>query len=388
MNFLQAERISKSFGDLLLFESLSLSVDEGQKIALIAKNGTGKSTLLRILALDESCDSGAVNSKRDLSIGYLPQEPELNDDLQIIDQVLFSNPDISQTIQAYEEAVLAEDPGDLDKAMLAMDRLNAWDFESRIKEVLTRLKITDFHQAVNELSGGQRKRVALAQVLLIQPDLLILDEPTNHLDLDMIEWLEEYLSQSHITLLMVTHDRYFLNRVCTDILEMSNRTLFRYQGNYRVYLDKRQQRIELENKRADKANSLMKKELEWVNRMPKARGTKAKYRIESFERLKEAARKEYAPEQDEIKIESLRLGKKVLEVEGLSKQYDDLVLFKNFEYKFQRRERIGLVGANGVGKSTFLSVITGQIPPDAGRAVPGSTVRFGFYEQTGIKFDP
>ena len=237
-------------------------------------------------------------------------------------------------------------------------------------------------------SGGQRKRVALAQVLVSEPDLLILDEPTNHLDLDMIEWLEEFLSQSHITVFMVTHDRYFLDRVCNESLDMADKNLFRYQGNYHYYLDKRQQRLELEQKRVDKANSLMKKELEWVQRMPKARGTKAKYRMDSFADLKAAARKEYAPEQQEIQIESLRLGKKVLEIENLSKSFDDLLLFENFEYKFQRFERIGLVGPNGVGKTTLLQVITGRMNPDKGKAEVGSTVRFGFYEQKGISFDP
>lgn len=388
MNYLQAENISKSFGDLLLFESLSLSVNEGQKIALIAKNGTGKSTLLSILALHETCDTGAVNHKRDLSIAYLPQNPVLNEDLQIIDQVLYASPGIAQAIQSYEKAVEMQDSARLETAMAEMDRLNAWDYENRIKEVLSRLKIINFHQIVRELSGGQRKRVALAQVLLLQPDLLILDEPTNHLDLDMIEWLEEYLSASQLTLLMVTHDRYFLDRVCTDIIEMMDKKIYRYQGNYQVYLAKRQQRLELAQRKVDKANSLMKKELDWVNRMPKARGTKAKYRMESFAELKKAAKKEYIPEQEDIQIESLRLGKKVLEIDGLTKSYDDLLLFKNFEYKFQRLERIGLVGPNGVGKSTFLSVISGQIPPDSGQAVPGSTVRFGFYEQVGIQFNP
>ena len=323
-----------------------------------------------------------------MSTGFLPQEPILNNQLVVLDQVMFNLPDISEAIQRYERAVEHGEAKELDKAINEMDRLEAWDYENRVKEILSKLKITQFDQPVSELSGGQRKRVALAQVLVAQDDLLILDEPTNHLDLDMIEWLEEYLSQSHMTVFMVTHDRYFLDRVCTEILEMADRKLYRYQGNYQVYLVQREERLELDQKRVDKARSLMKKELEWVRRMPKARGTKAKYRMDSFTDIKAAARKEYVPEQDEIQIESLRLGKKVLEIEGLTKAYDELVLFKNFEYKFQRFERIGLVGPNGVGKSTFLQVITGLQAPDSGKAVAGKTVRFGFYEQVGIQFNP
>ncbi len=388
MNFLQAEKISKSYGDTSLFTDLSLSIDKNKKIALIAKNGTGKSTLLRIIAGIESPDDGAVNSVSGLTIGFLPQEPDLNNDLTVLNQVMVNLPEISDTIFQYEMAIMAPTKYDLDLAISEMDRLEAWAFDIRVKEVLTKLKINRFDQMVGELSGGQRKRVALAQVLVSEPDLLILDEPTNHLDLDMIEWLEEMLSSSQRTVFMVTHDRYFLDRVCNEILEMADRNLYKYGGNYQYYLDKREERLELEQKRVDKASSLMKKELEWVNRMPKARGTKAKYRMESFASLKEAARKEYAPEQQEIQIEAMRLGKKVLEIENLSKSYDDLVLFKDFEYKFQRFERIGLIGPNGVGKTTFLKTITGQLSPDSGRADIGSTVRFGFYEQKGITFDP
>ncbi len=388
MNLLQAEQVAKSYGDLLLFESLSLSIDEGQKVALIARNGAGKSTFLRILAGIESADSGEVNCKRDLKTAFLEQEPVLTNELQVIDQVLFANREVASAIRSYQEAIGRATGEGLDEAIGEMDRLGAWDYENQVKEVLSRLKISDYHQVVGDLSGGQRKRVALAEVLLLRPDLLILDEPTNHLDLDMIEWLEEYLSQSQISLLMVTHDRYFLDRICTDIVEMADQILYNYKGNYQIYLDKRQERLELEQKRVDKAQSLMKKELEWVNRMPKARGTKAKYRMESFAELKEAARADYQPEMEEIQIEALRLGKKVLEIDGLAKAYGELKLFSDFEYKFQRHERIGLVGPNGVGKSTFLSVITGQIPPDLGQAVPGTTVRFGFYEQKGIEFNP
>ena len=388
MNYLQAENISKSYGDTSLFEDLSLSIDKNQKVALIAKNGTGKSTLLRLLARVENPDKGKINSRQDLTSGFLPQEPELDDHLILLDQVMLNIPNESEAIRNYEMALTDDNTGKLDNAISEMDRLGAWDLESRVKEVLSKLKISRFDQPVKELSGGQRKRVALAQVLVSQPDVLILDEPTNHLDLDMIEWLEEYLGQSHMTIFMVTHDRYFLNRVCTEILEMSNQQLYKYQGNYQVYLVKREERLGLEQKRVDKANSLMKKELEWVRRMPKARGTKAKYRMESFSQLKLAAKKEYEPEQDEIQIESLRLGKKVLEIENLGKSYDQLVLYKNFSYKFERFERIGLVGPNGVGKTTFLQAITGQTASDEGTAIAGSTVRFGFYEQKGIIFNP
>ncbi len=388
MNYIQAENISKSYGDLFLFENLSLSIDKNQKVALIAKNGTGKSTLMRILAKVENPDKGDINSRQDLTTGFLPQEPELDDKLILIDQVMLNIPNVSDAIRNYETALTDNNTRKLDNAISEMDRLGAWDLESRVKEVLSKLKISRFDQPVKELSGGQRKRVALAQVLVSQPDVLILDEPTNHLDLDMIEWLEEFLGQSHMTIFMVTHDRYFLDRVCTEILEMANQQLYKYQGNYQVYVLKREERLDLEQKKADKVNSLMKKELEWVRRMPKARGTKAKYRMESFSQLKQAAKKEYEPEQDEIQIESLRLGKKVLEIENLGKAFDDLVLFKNFNYKFERFERIGLVGPNGVGKSTFLQVITGIVQADEGSAIAGSTVKFGFYEQKGISFNP
>ncbi len=388
MNYLQAEKITKSYRENSLFESLSLTVEKNQKLALIARNGAGKSTLLRILAREEETDSGMVNTVQGLTVGFLKQNPDLQDHLEVIEQVLFSLPHLSKAIQDYEEAIAGGDHDLLDKAILEMDRLSAWDCESRIKEVLTQLKISDLTQRVGELSGGQRKRIALAAVLVPQPDLLILDEPTNHLDLDMIEWLEEYLSQSFITVLMVTHDRYFLDRVCTEILELNDKTLYRYKGNYQVYLDKRQERIEWDQKQADKASSVMKKELDWVNRMPKARGTKPKYRIEAFEQLREDSKKEYQAEIGDISFITRRIGKKVLDLYDLSKSFDDLLLFKDFSYKFQRFEKIGMIGPNGVGKSTFLSIITGAMQPDSGRIDVGTTIKFGVYRQEGIEFDP
>ena len=388
MNYLQAEKITKSYRENSLFESLSLTVEKNQKLALIARNGAGKSTLLRILASEEEADSGMVNAVQGLTIGFLKQNPDLQDHLEVIEQVLYSLPHLSRAITNYEDAIFSNDPVAMDSAILEMDRLNAWDAESRIKEVLSQLKITDLTQKVGELSGGQRKRIALAAVLVPQPDLLILDEPTNHLDLDMIEWLEEYLSQSFITVLMVTHDRYFLDRVCTEILELNDKTLYRYKGNYQVYLDKRQERIEWDQKQADKASSVMKKELDWVNRMPKARGTKPKYRIEAFEQLREDSKKEYQAEIGDISFITRRIGKKVLDLYDLSKSFDDLLLFKDFSYKFQRFEKIGMIGPNGVGKSTFLSIITGALQPDSGRIDVGATIKFGVYRQEGIEFDP
>ena len=388
MNYLQAEKVSKSYREKPLFESLSLTVEKNQKLALIARNGAGKSTLLRILAGIEAPDSGMVNTVQGLTIGFLPQNPDLQDHLEIIEQVMYSLPLLSKAITAYEEAIESGDPLRIEPAMLEMDRLEAWDVESRIKEVLTQLKIGNLTQRVGELSGGQRKRIALAAVLVPQPDLLILDEPTNHLDLDMIEWLEEYLSQSFITVLMVTHDRYFLDRVCTEILELNEKTLYRYRGNYQVYLDKRRERVEWDQKQADKAGSVMKKELEWVNRMPKARGTKPKYRIEAFEQLREASKKEYEAEIGDINIITRRMGKKVLDIYSLSKSFDDLLLFRDFSYKFQRFEKIGMIGPNGIGKSTFLSVITGALEPDTGRSETGPTIKFGIYRQEGIEFNP
>jgi ATP-binding cassette subfamily F protein uup len=388
LNYLQAEKITKSYRENSLFESLSLTVEKNQKLALIARNGAGKSTLLRILASEEEADSGMVNAVQGLTIGFLKQNPDLQDHLEVIEQVLYSLPHLSRAITNYEDAIFSNDPVAMDSAILEMDRLNAWDAESRIKEVLSQLKITDLTQKVGELSGGQRKRIALAAVLVPQPDLLILDEPTNHLDLDMIEWLEEYLSQSFITVLMVTHDRYFLDRVCTEILELNDKTLYRYKGNYQVYLDKRQERIEWDQKQADKASSVMKKELDWVNRMPKARGTKPKYRIEAFEQLREDSKKEYQAEIGDISFITRRIGKKVLDLYDLSKSFDDLLLFKDFSYKFQRFEKIGMIGPNGVGKSTFLSIITGALQPDSGRIDVGATIKFGVYRQEGIEFDP
>ncbi|MCX6223292.1 MAG: ABC-F family ATP-binding cassette domain-containing protein [Bacteroidia bacterium] len=388
MNYLQAEKISKSYRENSLFESLSLTVEKNQKLALIARNGAGKSTLLRILAKEEEPDSGMVNTVQGLTIGFLHQNPGLHDHLEVIEQVLFSLPHLSNAITNYEEAIASCDHDALDKAILEMDRLGAWDCETRIKEVLTQLKIGDLTQKVGELSGGQRKRIALATVLIPQPDLLILDEPTNHLDLDMIEWLEEYLSQSFITVLMVTHDRYFLDRVCTEILELNEKTLYRYKGNYQVFLDKRQERIEWDQKQSEKAGALMKKELEWVNRMPQARGTKAKYRIEAFEQLKEDSKKEYQAELGDINLLTRRMGKKVLDLYHLSKSFDDLLLFRDFSYKFQRFEKIGLIGPNGIGKSTLLSVLTGSMEPDTGRIDVGTTIKFGVYRQEGMEFDP
>ncbi len=388
MNYLQAEKVSKSYREKPLFESLSLTVEKNQKLALIARNGAGKSTLLRILAQTEMPDSGMVNTVQGLTIGFLPQNPDLQDHLEIIEQVMFSLPLLSKAITAYEEAIESGDTAAIAHAMLEMDRLDAWDVESRIKEVLTQLKIGNLTQRVGELSGGQRKRIALAAVLVPQPDLLILDEPTNHLDLDMIEWLEEYLSQSFITVLMVTHDRYFLDRVCTEILELNEKTLYRYKGNYQVYLDKRRERLEWDQKQSDKAGSVMKKELDWVNRMPKARGTKPKYRIEAFEQLREASRKEYEAEIGDINIITRRMGKKVLDIYNLSKSFDELLLFRDFSYKFQRFEKIGMIGPNGIGKSTLLSVITGALEPDTGRTETGPTIKFGIYRQEGIDFNP
>ncbi len=372
----------------MLFESLSLSVERGQKTALIAKNGAGKSALLRILAGKEAPDEGKVATIQGLRIGYLQQEPVLDDQLDVIGQVLLSQPELPEVIRNYEEALSSGDTVRLEPALLEMDRLSAWDAENRIKEILSRLKISDFSQKIGTMSGGQRKRVALASVLIMETDLLLLDEPTNHLDVDMIEWLEEYLGQSGMTLVMVTHDRYFLDRVCNEILELDGKQLYRYKGNYQNYLDRRSERMEMDQRALQKANSLLKKELEWVNRMPQARGTKAKYRLDAFEKLREETRREFQAEMGEIQIAGKRLGKKVLEVYDLSKSYGDLVLLRDFSYKFQRLERIGIIGPNGVGKSTFLSMLTGMVEADSGRVDPGLTLRTGHYRQEGINFNP
>ncbi|OJJ23970.1 ABC transporter [marine bacterium AO1-C] len=386
MNYLSVENLSKSFGERVLFEDISFGISKGQKVALVAKNGTGKTSLLKILTHKDQADSGAFAYQKDVRVGFLDQDPDFGTAPTIIDAVLNSPSPVIQAIKLYEEAL--QDPNNADKmeqALQQMDAHKAWDYELKIKQILSKLRVGDLEKGIDTLSGGQKKRVALAKVLIDEPDFLILDEPTNHLDLDMIEWLENYLSGSQLTLFMVTHDRYFLDRICNEIIEIDQKTLFRYKGNYQYYLEKRAERAQQAAAEVEKAQNLMRKELDWVRRQPKARGTKAKYRLDAFEELKKKANKRVGEKEANLGVKMSRMGKKILEIEHLHKSYGDLKMVQDFNYVFQRRERIGIVGRNGVGKSTFLNLLTEQIQPDSGTITKGETIVYGYYTQDGIK---
>ena len=387
INILQAENISKSYGDLVLFEDISVSISKNQKIAMIAINGAGKTTILNILAGIDQPDKGLITKRNDITIGYLEQDPELNDHNTVLQEVFASNNEILQTIQEYEDVVSKNNNEKLQEVMEKMDRLNAWDHEVKIKQILTRFKINEYNKRVGELSGGQKKRLALANVLINNPDLIILDEPTNHLDLDMIEWLEEYLSNTTSTVFMVTHDRYFLDRVCNEIVELDNNIIYNYKGNYTYFLTRRYERIKHSKTKIEKAGNLLRKELDWVNRMPKARTTKAKYRIDAFQKLKEEASQKIGDDVLSLDIVPRRLGKKILEIEGLNKSYDNLNLINDFSYKIQKYEKIGIIGNNGSGKSTFLNIISGNVKQDSGSIEFGESIVYGYFSQTGIITD-
>lgn len=382
--YLQAQDLSKSFGDLVVFRNISLSLFQGQRTALIAKNGTGKTTLLNILAGVDTADAGDVVYRNGLRVGYLSQTPALNPALSIVENVFGDGDEASIALREYERALLLDDRDMLARAMEQMDRLNVWGRELRAKQVLSKLKLNDLSQPVSSLSGGQLKRVALAAVLVNEPDVLLLDEPTNHLDLDMVEWLEDFLTRGQHTILMVTHDRYFLDRVCTDIVEMDSSSVFTYRGNYSYFLEKRQERLSSIASEVDRANNLLRRETEWMRRMPQARGTKAKYRIDAYYQLKEVASQRIDNSQVDINVSAARLGKKVMEVRNLSKSYGSNVILNNFSYTFNRFEKLGIVGKNGTGKTTFLNLITGVIPADSGTVEPGSTLVVGYYRQEGM----
>ncbi|MGM0649121.1 MAG: ABC-F family ATP-binding cassette domain-containing protein [Bacteroidota bacterium] len=386
ISLLQAENISKRFGELLLFDDISLNISEGDKIALIAKNGAGKSTILKILAGEEVPDDGKVTRQRNLRAGYLPQEIMLDENKSVMDAVFSLDSPMMNAVREYQECLMHNDNEKLQACINKMDSLNAWDTELRVKQVLTNLKIFDTETRLGILSGGEQKRVALAAVLLEEPDLLILDEPTNHLDLGMVEWLEQFLIKANKTLLMVTHDRYFLDRVCNVILELEDNRIYSYQGNYSYYLKKRQERKEIEASSAEKASNLLKTEEEWMRRMPKARGTKAKYRIHNYYDLKKKAQ----TSQDEslkISVPATRLGKKVFELHNVSKSYGDKLLFKGLSYKFVPKEKLGIIGDNGTGKTTLLDMLAGTINPDTGRIEKGQTVNLAYYRQDGMLFN-
>ncbi|MEZ5106618.1 MAG: ABC-F family ATP-binding cassette domain-containing protein [Draconibacterium sp.] len=386
--FLQGENLSKRWGELMLFENISFTIFEGQKVALIAKNGTGKSTLLNLLAGKDSPDSGKITITNDIEIGYFEQIPKLNPFHTILEEIFESDNEKLRTVKEFELAVEQNNQEKISQISSKMDELNAWDFEVEIKQILTELKIDKFEQKVEELSGGQLKRLALAKVLINKPDLLILDEPTNHLDLDMIEWLEAYLEKTKATLLMVTHDRYFLDRVCNEIIEMEDNQIYRYQGNYSYFLQKRDERIEMQKATVAKAKNILRTEIEWMRRMPQARSHKAKYRIDSFYDLKEKASQNYNDDAISLNVKSSRLGKKIVELENISKSFPGIQLIENFSYKFSRFEKVGIIGNNGTGKSTFLNLVTGKLLPDSGNIEIGQTIKFGYYRQEGIAFDP
>ena len=387
ISYLQVENLTKSFGDNLLFENISFGISDNQRVALIAKNGTGKTTLLNIIAGNEDYQSGSISFKRDLRVGYLDQNPDFPKKLSVIDACLQSDNEAVRTIAAYEHCMLSENHSGLDEILAQMDLHKAWDYETRIKQILGKLKIYNFEQLIGELSGGQLKRVALANVLISEPDLLILDEPTNHLDLEMVEWLEDFLKRSNMALLMVTHDRYFLDRVCTSILEIDHQGMFQYNGNYSYYLEKRQERIENWTAESERTVNLYKKELEWMRRQPQARAHKAKSRQESFYEIEERAKQRRNNDKVQLDVKASYLGSKIFEAKYVSKSYGDLKILDNFYYNFARYEKMGIVGKNGTGKSTFLKMLLGEVKPDSGSFDVGETVVFGYYSQDGLAFD-
>ncbi len=387
VSYLQVENLTKSFGDNLLFENISFGISDNQRVALIAKNGTGKTTLLNILAGNEDYDSGNISFRRDLRVGYLEQDPDFPKELSVIDACLRSDNDVVRTIAEYEHCMLTQNHEKLDELISRMDLLKAWDYETRIKQILGKLKITNFEQLIGQLSGGQLKRVALANVLISEPDLLILDEPTNHLDLEMVEWLEDFLKRSTMSLLMVTHDRYFLDRVCTNILEIDHQGLFQYTGNYSYYLEKRQERIENFNAETERTVNLYRTELEWMRRQPQARSHKSKSRIDRFAEIEERAKQRRNNDKVQLDVKASYLGSKIFEAKYITKAYGDLKILDNFYYNFARYEKMGIVGKNGTGKSTFLKMLLGEVKPDSGSFDIGETVVFGYYSQDGLAFD-
>jgi len=389
MNYLSVENVAKSYGERFLFQDISFGINEGQKIAFIAKNGTGKTSLLNILAGKESMDSGQVVFRKGLQIVYLEQKDNLNPELTIDETVFSSENPLLKVIANYELALKnMEDADAYQKAFDAMEQFQAWDFDTQYKQILSKLKFDNLEIKVNTLSGGQKKRLQLAISLINKPDLLILDEPTNHLDLEMIEWLESYFIKEKMTLFMVTHDRYFLERVCNEIMELDEGKIYKYKGNYSYYLEKKEERLALEKVTLGKAKSLFKKELDWMRKQPKARTTKSKSRIDDFYAIKEKASQRRNEHEIQLEINMERLGSKILELHNVSKSFDDLTILDKYEYVFKRGERIGIIGKNGTGKSTFLHLLTEELAVDSGKIIVGETVRFGYYRQRGIVVKP
>jgi ATP-binding cassette subfamily F protein uup len=395
MNYLSAENLSKSYGDQMLFEGITFGLARGEKTAIIARNGTGKTTLLRILAGKESSDGGAFTFRNGIKVAFLEQSPDLDHSLTIDELILSANTAVLTVIKHYEKVLqehgsqqTVEAIGALEAATAEMDRLHAWDYERRLRQLLDLFRITHTEQLVGKLSGGEKKRLAMALVLLDEPDFLILDEPTNHLDIDMIEWMEDYLSRSTLTLLMVTHDRFFLDRICNRIFELSLGKLYQYQGNYEYFLEKRAAREDLRKVEAHRAGRLMKRELEWLRRMPKARTGKSKSRIDAFQEIKEKANLEEEGGELVLRVKSPRLGGKIIEIDQIKKHFGPLSIIDNFSYKFGKGERLGIIGRNGTGKTTFLNLITGLEHPDSGKIIIGETIVSGYYRQMGPKWKP
>jgi ATP-binding cassette subfamily F protein uup len=387
MNYLSVENISKSFGIRTLFEDISFGINQGKKIAFIAKNGTGKTSLINILTGKDTPDTGQVVYRKGLKIGFLEQEPVLDPDATVEEIIYSADNPIIKIIKHYEDVISNPDMADqMQDAIDAMEREDAWDFEVFMQQTISKLKIDTLSLPIKKLSGGQQKRVALARVLMMKPDFLIMDEPTNHLDLEMVEWLEEFLIKEKITIFMVTHDRYFLDRVCNEILELDNNTLYKYNGNYSYFLEKKAEREAIIKSETGKAKNLMVKELEWIRRQPKARGTKSKARVDSFQDLKAKATRRFDERVLKLDVNMQRLGSKILEMHNVSFSFPTLKILDKFDYTFKRAERIGIVGKNGVGKSTFLDIITGKKEPQAGKVVVGETVKYGFYKQEGMSF--
>lgn len=384
---LNIDKLTKSFGDLMLFEDITFGIEQGQKIGLIAKNGSGKTTLLNIIAGKEDYDSGSVVFRNDLRVGYLEQSPVYPEGLTVLQACFYSKNETVKLIAEYEQAMSSGDHSNLNDILERMDALKAWDYEQRAKQILGQLKIHNLDQKVESLSGGQLKRVALANVLITDPELIILDEPTNHLDLEMAEWLEGYLSRANISILMVTHDRYFLDRVCNEIIEIDRKQIYQYKGNYNYYLEKRAERVEAQNAEVERANNLLRKELDWMRRQPQARGTKAKYRIDAFYELEKKAKQQREAGQVNLDVKASYIGSKIFEAKHVSKRFDDLKITEDFNYIFARYEKLGIVGNNGTGKSTFIKMLMGEVEPDSGCFDIGETVRFGYYSQEGLQFD-
>lgn len=391
MNYLSVENISKRFDERILLDKISFGIDQGQKAALVGINGSGKSTLLKIIAGLEPPDNGKVTFRNGISMAFLSQNPEFDPNATILEAIFDSENEMLQTIKEYEYVIFESQHNPalqdrLSSLIEAMDAMQAWDYEAQIQQILSRLGLHDLHQKTSVLSGGQRKRVALARILIDKPDFLIMDEPTNHLDLTVIEWLENYLSSQQMTLLLVTHDRYFLESVTNEIFELEGGNIYRYKGNYSYYLEKKAEREAQQQIEVEKAKNTFKKELEWIRRQPKARGTKAKYRVEAFDEIKEKAHKNLKKDEIQLSVQSRRQGGKIIEIENVNKSFDGKHLIKDFSYVFKKRDRIGIIGPNGVGKSTFLNLLTGNLTPDTGTIDKGATTIFGYYTQEELTF--